>query len=136
LDNPADPSSRALYYNIEKTPLTRLDGFKNPVPANEEAYISTWGASEYGRRTLQLAQADLVISTSLNASNGIQVDIEVIARVPLQANTRLHVAMLETDIPISGLNDTKANMIATGETDFEYVLKKMPNFMTSRMTWP
>ncbi|MEQ8425328.1 MAG: hypothetical protein RIA63_11510, partial [Cyclobacteriaceae bacterium] len=53
LDNPADPSARALYYNITQTPLARLDGFRNP--GANEAFFSTWGNEQYGIRTLQLA---------------------------------------------------------------------------------
>ncbi|HEY5691689.1 MAG TPA: T9SS type A sorting domain-containing protein [Cyclobacteriaceae bacterium] len=122
LDNPADPSARALYYNITQTPLARLDGFKNQ---GAEDYFSNWGATQYGIRTLQLAQADLVISTVVNADNGLQVDVQVIAHAPIPANARLHVAMLEKNVPISSLSSNKGDLIITGETDFEYVLKKM-----------
>lgn len=124
-DNPADPSARALYYNIAETPRARIDGFRDP-DANK-VFFTTWGDTQYGIRTLQLAQADLLISTAINSDNALQVDVQVIARVPLLAsdNIRLHVAMLEQSVPISSLSTPKANLIATGETDFEYVLKKM-----------
>ncbi|MGE0772782.1 MAG: T9SS type A sorting domain-containing protein [Cyclobacteriaceae bacterium] len=121
-DNPADPSARALYYNVTETPRARLDGFKNN---GTDDYFSNWGDTQYGIRTLQLAQADLVLSTSLTPDNGLQVDVQVIARVALPATARLHVAMLERSIATAALSNAKANMIVTGETDFEYVLKKM-----------
>ncbi len=124
LDNPADPSSRALYYNITQTPLTRLDGFKNPGP--QEAFFSAWGNQQYGVRTLQLAQAELSFDVTNNADDGsLQVDVEVNPKIELDANTRLHVAILEKNIPIGQLSPSQSALIATGESDFEFVLKKM-----------
>jgi hypothetical protein len=98
-----------------------LDGNKNNGP---EAPFSTWGNTQYGVRTLQLAQADLILGTSINSDDGLQIDVQVIARVALPANTRLRVAILEQSIAASALG-TKSTMIATNETDFVYVLKEM-----------
>ncbi|MEP2671383.1 MAG: T9SS type A sorting domain-containing protein [Cyclobacteriaceae bacterium] len=123
LDNPADPSSRALYYNITQTPLTRLDGYKNP--GQTEAFFSTWGNEQYGIRTLQLAQAELIVDVNNGADGSLQVDVQVNPKVDLGANTVLHVAILEKSIAFSDLNPTQSEMIATGETDFEFVMKKM-----------
>ncbi|MGB4973781.1 MAG: PKD domain-containing protein, partial [Cyclobacteriaceae bacterium] len=123
LDNPADPSARALYYNITETPLVRLDGFKNP--GQPEAPFSTWGDAQYGIRTLQLAQAELTFDVINSADGSLQVDVQVNPKIELAANTVLHVAILEKDIAISDLTTAQSGMIATGETDFEFVLKRM-----------
>lgn len=131
LDNPADPSARALFYNITETPLTRLDGNKNDGP--NEAFYSTWGDEQYNIRTLQLAQADLVVTPTNNPDGSLQIDVSVDPKVELPANTVLHVAILEKDIAASSLNPDQASLIATGESDFEYVLKRMlPNALGSR----
>ncbi len=131
LDNPADPSARALFYNITETPLTRLDGNKNDGP--NEAFYSTWGDEQYNIRTLQLAQADLVVTPTNNPDGSLQIDVSVDPKVELPANTVLHVAILEKDISASSLNPDQASLIATGESDFEYVLKRMlPNALGSR----
>lgn len=131
LDNPADPSSRALYYNIAETPLARLDGFKNPDP--QEAFFSDWGTEQYGIRTLQLAQAELTFSVSNSADGSLQVDVQVNPKIDLDANTRLHVAILEKNIPIGQLSPAQSAFITTGEADFEFVMKKMlPNALGTR----
>jgi len=123
LDNPADPSARALYYNITETPLTRLDGFKNPGIA--EDFFSKWGQTQYGIRTLQLAQAEINFTTSENGDGSLQIDVEVLPKVELAANTILHVAILEKGISTSDLTTDQAGMVVTGETEFEYIMKKM-----------
>ncbi|NJN42490.1 MAG: T9SS type A sorting domain-containing protein [Flammeovirgaceae bacterium] len=133
MDNPADPSGRALYYNISETPITRLDGEPNEV--NNAKYFTGWGQQQYNIRTLQLAQADIVITPTNNADGSMSIDVSVTPIVDLTDSTVLHVAIMEQDIAKSDLNTTKATMIQTGEDDFEYVLKKMlPSALGTRFT--
>ncbi|MGE0590876.1 MAG: T9SS type A sorting domain-containing protein, partial [Cyclobacteriaceae bacterium] len=122
-DNPADPSSRALYYNISETPLTRLDGFKNPGP--NEAFFTNWGDGQYGIRTLQLAQAEINFDVDEAADGSLEVNVEVTAKVELEANTVLHIGILEKQIARTALSSTQSDMIVTNEDQFDYVLKKM-----------
>jgi hypothetical protein len=111
--NPADPSGRALYYNVTKTPYAFLDG-KNYDPTKA---FSNWAATEYGKQSLQLAGADITINPTLNAGT-YSVTVDIIARQLLPASAVLHVAFLEDAI-------STTNGIATGESIFRYVLKKM-----------
>lgn len=123
-DYPAEPSARALYYNISETPLARLDGGKPLDP--QKKYFSEWGKGMYNIRTLQLAQADVSISNPVPSSiNGFKFNVTVTAAKnhTLPSDTAiLHIAFVETS-PIPGSQDF--TMIKTGETDFEYVVKEM-----------
>src|SRR5690606_6070057 len=49
-ENPADPSARALYYNVSTIPEVRLDGMKGPAGSP----FSQWGEAQYAQRTLDL----------------------------------------------------------------------------------
>ncbi|MEQ8302207.1 MAG: T9SS type A sorting domain-containing protein [Cyclobacteriaceae bacterium] len=130
LDNPAAPSARALYYNITETPLTRLDGFKNPGLA--ESPFSTWGQEQYGIRTLQLAQAAIDLTASDSPDGSLEVNVSVTPKIDLGANTVLHVAILEKNVSSTSLGQ-RESLIQTGETEFEYVLKRMlPNALGTR----
>lgn len=122
-DNPADPSSRALYYNIASTPLARLDGGHAPGAASQP--FSQWGSAWYDEQTLKLANARITPMTlvdSLKGSISIDVDVEAIS-IDLPANTILHVAVVEK--LVTGLPTAKSALIKSGETEFEFVLKKL-----------
>jgi len=148
LDNPADPSSRALYYNVNKVPYAFLDGKhyqdngKNP-PSD---LFKDWGQGEYDLNTLQLAKADFLDATTLgakltavsaNPDGSLQVDVNFTPVFDLpfgvRGGTMLQVAILEksiTSIPSNG-------KVTTGETSFGYVLKKMlPNASGTKFTNP
>jgi len=122
-DNPAAPSSRALFYNIVSTPRSVLDGEKDP----QDRMVSVWGLPLYNLRTLQLAQADIAINPVVNADGSIDVTADITSRVltGLQPNTVIHVVILEQNVPFGGLPASKQNMVQSGETFFEYVVKAM-----------
>lgn len=125
-DNPADPSSRALFYNITATPRSVLDGEKDP----QDRKVSVWGLPLYNLRTLQLAQADIAINTTTDPDGSLSIGVDVTSRVltGLQPNTLLHVVVLEDSVPLSALPSGKQAMVSSSENGFEYVVKKMlPN---------
>ena len=118
VDNAADPSSRALFYSINSTPKSRLDG------ATKDGLFSVWGDPTFAVGSLQLAQAAMTLSTTVN--NGVlSISIGVTANIDLPANTILQVAALEQSIPLSGLSTTQKTQVKTNETNFDYVLKRL-----------
>jgi hypothetical protein len=121
-DNPADPSSRALYYNIASTPLARLDGGNAPGAASQP--FSQWGEAWYDEQTLKLANARITPTPVVNIDGSISIDVNVEAiSIDLPANTILHVAVVEKSV--TSLPTAKSALVKTGETDFEFVLKKL-----------
>lgn len=126
LDNPSDPSGRALYYNVATTPVSRMDGFAgNQVTSISGNLLSDWGKSGYDQRTLDLAEAKLkfVQADASNADGEFRIQVKVSAISPLAADTTvLHVVLAERGaISLSPATPS-------GETTFEYVVKKMlPN---------
>ncbi len=122
-DNPADPSSRALFYNITQTPSSILDGYS--VLRNDP--FSTWGLAQYDKRTLDLAQADIEIVPTVNTDGTISIDIEVTstALTGIPANTIMHVAITEMAVPVAKLPANKQGMIASALDTVEFVVKKM-----------
>ena len=133
LDNPADPSSRALYYNIAKTPASRLDGFSGSNSTQQ--LFSQWGNAEFSQRTLQLAQADIKINpigAFFNSNGKISFTIDITPVVTLSNKTVLHVGILEGTVPLASLG-ARQSMVKTGETTFEYVVKTMlPNALGTK----
>ncbi|MFO0488757.1 MAG: T9SS type A sorting domain-containing protein [Cyclobacteriaceae bacterium] len=129
-DNPADPSARALYYNIDKTPASRLDGEGNPDPNPNQQLFSQWGRREFNKRSLQLAQANLVIRPANPGPNGFTTGgkvaffIDVIPASNLPANTILYTGILEESVPKASLLE-RQNLVKSNESVFEYVVKKM-----------
>jgi hypothetical protein len=130
-DNPADNGARALYYNINFTPDSRLDG-KYGGNATKK-YWSEWGQGAFDQQSLQLAQADIFIRPAtgtqqslITAGGKISGFIDVKPIVDLDDKTILQVAVLEKTIPKTSVS---ARIPSTNdETDFQYVLKKMlPN---------
>jgi len=121
-DNAADPSSRALYYNIESTPIARLDG--NNAPAKTTQPFSDWGEAWYDEQTLKLANAIITPTPTVNSDGSISISVNLEAiSITLPANTVLHVAVVEkliTSVPAA-----KQALIKTGETNYEFVLKKL-----------
>ncbi|CAN5228348.1 hypothetical protein BH09BAC3_BH09BAC3_20770 [soil metagenome] len=133
-DNPADPSSRALLYNITSTPKSLLDGEKdkNDRPAKD------WIKPLYNKRTLQLAQADITITAGTpsltDGSRDITATITSTVLSGIPPATIIHIAVLEESIPILSLTSAQNALVKSGETTFEYVLKRMlPSAAGTRM---
>ena len=131
LDNPADPSARALYYNVKDVPYAFLDGAR----PDGATVLSNWGVAAYDAQTLQLGQSEITLSTpSVNADGGIKFNVNVKALYDLPDNTILHVAVIEQSISSNGLSNDQLAQVKTGETNFTYVLKKMlPNALGTKL---
>jgi hypothetical protein len=120
LDNPTDPSSRASFYSVSSTPESRLDGSDDP----EGDPLSQWGIESYGKRSLQLAQADLSV-TATQEQGKIVIDVDVTAMLDIPANTVLHIAIVEDSVAKGSLSTTQQTLVLSGETGFARILKKM-----------
>ena len=137
-DNPADPSSRALFYNVSKVPFAFLDGIHSTL--NGSDLFQDWGEGAYDLQTLQLANANFKpaaplpsdITTVVNNSDGsMAIDVIVKPTRDLPSSTKLFIAVLEEVVLDSQLPGTPR--ITTGETQFNYVLKKLiPNGVGTR----
>ena len=128
LDNPADPSARALYYNVKNVPYAFLDGSRS-IDALSSPAFSSWGQKAYDTHTLQLGQADITVPTpTVGADGSIKFNVQVKALYNLPDTTVLHVAVIEQSIIVASLAQAQKDQIKTGETTLDYVLKKMlPN---------
>lgn len=145
-DNQADPSARALYYEVSKTPSSSLDGkdYSNEDPLKPR--FDQWGDDKYNTQTLQLANADIFIhgqrgdvsSPPLIVENdGITFYVTVQAKSAglVRDRTILHTAILEQQVAATALSQAQRDMITTGETGFEYIVKKMlPSAAGTRFT--
>jgi hypothetical protein len=125
LDNPQDPSARALYYGIKTTPRARLDG---EAPADKiDALFSTWGLQQYNLQTLKLSEAE-ILPTAIIQNGSVVVNVSIrgiIQGKTVPAGTILHVALVERTIAKTALLQPMQDLIKTQEESFEYVLKKM-----------
>src|SRR5262249_1359283 len=110
-DNPGDPSSRALYYNISKTPVSRMDGDDGPnqttVP-NEP--FGNWSQQQYDTRTLKLAQSEIVIRpatgslpSDIRMNGKLSFYVDVAPVVDLPPSTILQIAIVEQKVLMSNL---------------------------------
>ncbi len=136
-DYPADPGARALFYNVGETPLARLDGSRSNDP--QKKYFSEWGLAKFNERTLQLADAAIQITTNALPSGAFEVSVLVTAKANLPEDTTiLHIAFVEASTAKTDLPDiADQNMVVTGETNFEYVMKKMvPSALGTRFDTP
>jgi hypothetical protein len=142
-DDPADPSSRALFYNIQTTPVARMDGKDGPNAGTiPNQPFAAWSTTQYNTRTLNLAQADIVIrptntvaSPTLPApplvfadfiKNGkVSFFVDIYPTVDLDAKTILQVALVEQKIPLASLPSAKQALVKSGETSFEWIVKRM-----------
>lgn len=134
--NQADQGSRALFYNIKQVPYAFLDGVHNQYN-NSSDLFQNWGQGAYDLQTLNLANADFKIAatptkvTTNNTTKEIEVEVNVTPAKDLPKSTRLFVAVLEDQILQNQLTGTPS--ITTGETEFNYVLRKMlPNAVGTR----
>lgn len=127
--SPADPSARALFYNVKQVPFAFLDGAHKPEYGTGTDLFADWGKSYYDLQTLNLAKADFqdashaVTSVTLdNTSGTVQVDVNVTPLTDLPATTVLQVGVLEESVSASQVSN---KLITTGESTFNYVLKKL-----------
>ena len=131
-NNPADPSSRALYYEVAKTPSSVLDGL------DSTAVWTQWGPNKFNTQTLELAGAEINIAPPvIDAAKGISVSISVDAiSAPIPKDkTILFVAVVEQSVAKTALTSAQSTMVKSGETNFEYVVKKLlPSAAGTKLT--
>lgn len=129
LDNNQDPGARALYYNISETPRARMDG---QFPTTTTLF-SGWGENFYNIRSLKLADALIVPTVTENPDGSGSVSIQVTALKDLGPETILNIALVERSVAKSSLSSVNQGFVLTGETQFDYVLKKLiPNASGTR----
>ena len=144
-DNSTEPSSRAFYYNVDRTPASRLDGSDEPSANGKNRGFDKWGTPEFNKRTLQLAQADIIVrpttgpavppidSTKFVEKGRVSFFIDVKPTGDLDENTTLHVGILEKNVPLASLTNEQKGLVKSGEQSFEYVLKKfLPTVLGSK----
>jgi hypothetical protein len=125
LANASDQGARALFYDVTKTPVMRLDGLNRAADKNKESPFSTW-SNQLNLRALELAKADVQVAAVTDKDGSIRVSAIVTAiDSTLDANSIVHIAILERSIALAQLSAVNKAMIKSGEDDFEYVLKKM-----------
>jgi hypothetical protein len=121
LNNPADPSARALYYGVAQTPSARLDGFN--FATAQDPNFSDYAKPEYDIRTLDLAGADITFDSAYQKNGAFRVKVSLKANEFISESTYLHVVLAERGL-INATTNSLGTM-ASGETDFEYVVRKM-----------
>jgi len=123
-DNTADPSSRALFYGISQTPLSRLDGDDGGLP---QVPFTQWGEDLFNIRTLQLGFATIAFDPSTGSlpDGTIRVKADVTPFIDLDENTILHIAIVEDTVSVNILPPAKQSLIKSGESGFNFVLKKL-----------
>ena len=137
LDSPADPSARALYYNVATTPYARLDGFAgNAFQSSQNIDFSNWGKKGFDDRTLELARAKLrFIEADTTQDGAYKAQVRVTAIDSLPTSTILHIVLAEKQVMLNTLSTEQQTLINTGETTFEYVVKKMlPSALGTKFT--
>ncbi len=122
LDNPNDPSARALYYNITQTPRVRMDGTVN----GNGKLFSTW-TNQFRLEALKLASADIKITAQTTTKGSIQASVTVVATngsLPKES-TVLLVAVVEQKILKSVLSSQQRALDLTNDNAFDFVVKKL-----------
>ena len=111
IDNPADPSARALFYGVSSTPFTIMDGdqFKDATFLFKQTTLDL--------RKLEDPQFDIDLSSNI-AGGALSITAKITANDTLIKNDiSLHLVAIEKLITsITGVN---------GEVVFESVMKKM-----------
>jgi hypothetical protein len=120
MENNEDPSARALYYGIDMAPRARLDG---QTRTDLGPLFSQWGRAEYNIQTLDLAEASIQIDTT-TVGNELMISGNFSPNIDLPNRTILYVAIAEQSVNITLPGNTVTDVL-TGETQFEYVLKKL-----------
>jgi hypothetical protein len=122
LDNPNDPSARALYYNITQTPRVRMDGTVN----GKGQLFSTW-TNQFRLESLKLASADIKINAQTTTQGSVQATVIVTAASGLlpKESTVLLIAVVEQKILKSALANQQQILDLTNDTSFDFVVKKL-----------
>ncbi len=121
--NKIDPSARALFYDITETPTAVIDG---TITDSEGRPFSQWGQTSFDLRSLILAEFE--IDVTVTSTDGT-INIEAIPTPQnnsvLNQELIIMAAVLEKEVL---LNDLGVPSVPSGETDFEFVLRKLlPN---------
>lgn len=114
LKNPADPSSRVLYYGVNTVPRTQLDGMES-----YDEYGNTPGAlklTSIDNKALENAKFSLDISSKKTGLN-LDIKTQLVAKEPLAQDVVLQVAVLERQI--------SATNVGGNQSAYRWVLKKM-----------
>jgi hypothetical protein len=129
LDNPDDPSARALFYNVSSSPRSRVDGVDGSKP--NSPLFSTW-KNYFNLQQLKLPTATIDLTgTKPNTDGSISIPVKVKAQENLDTTSILHVGIVERSIAFSNLSTAATALIEANNTtqlNSEFVLKKMlPN---------
>jgi len=134
IKNIADPSGRAFYYGITKTPNATIDG------TNSTGGIKDWGEARIKQQLLTNSDVTLNITmpngNSKYFQNG-QIGFVVEIIKPKQfslTNSTLHAAIVESEISRSSLPEGTIDTYNT-ETKFYSILKKLlPSAKGTKLT--
>ncbi|MBT1697483.1 T9SS type A sorting domain-containing protein [Fulvivirgaceae bacterium PWU4] len=133
VQNPLDPGARALYYGVSTVPQTRLDGTFSTTPG---PLFSQWGRPEFDSRILDLANAEIKVKAEI-VDNALTITGSFKPLLDLARPTILHVAVVEKNISLTNNPELNSGRIRSGETEFEYVLRKMlPNGAGTKYSTP
>ncbi|HYC84253.1 MAG TPA: PKD domain-containing protein, partial [Chryseosolibacter sp.] len=113
--NPSDPGARALYYNVSELPRTHLDG-------SDAGSFEQW-SSKFSKIVLDLAQVEIDPVVEVE-NDSVKISGTFTALHDLGGSNLLHIAVVEENIDVA-LNSSLTSRIASGETQFRYVLKKL-----------
>jgi hypothetical protein len=135
--NQSDPGARALYYNISAVPQVCLDGMipQEVATGRYNQNFSSWGTTEFDKRVLDLSDATFSATTGYTIEDGeIVISGGFTPTSDLPANTILHVAVIEENIPVAGNNLTN---VPSSASEFSYVLRKLlPSASGTKYTIP
>ncbi|MDH5381396.1 MAG: Ig-like domain-containing protein, partial [Cyclobacteriaceae bacterium] len=118
--NPADHGVRVDFYNINDIPRSRIDGYEG----KPNLPWSAWGEREYNVRSLELAQMNIDISTTVNF-NGLQakslsITAALTPRVDIPENAVMIMAVVDKMIdPAYGTTPS------SGEVQVQNLVRKI-----------
>lgn len=111
----AEGGVRRDYYGVSSVPALKIDG-GHSYDGNSSSYSTTDLNSAYGA----LAFVEISAALSLSWDNSVDLVVDIDPNIDLPAGTVLHSAIVEWK--------TQQNTGSNGETEFDWVMKKMlPN---------
>jgi hypothetical protein len=131
LDNPADPSARARFYNIFNSPRSRVDGLDGSPKNSANPLFSSW-KNYFNLQQLKLPTATIELTgTKSNTDGSITIPVKIKALEDLDTTSVLHVGIVERSINFTTLSTAALELIEQNnrtQSNSELVLKKMlPN---------